>query len=141
MENVNLELPENNHAQEKTSIPHKNQFEILVLEIIVLVILIVLGIIGYWFWTKPTLNTTKQVPNNVNNNSTLVPSSSPKESATVQYIKREKILEAAKYQSNTDLEATSGEDWELDIYYFYKIRIITSLKYHRSFLSFFSIDA
>ena len=50
-------------------------------------------------------------------------------SAEIDYIPREKILQTIKYERNTDVEATSGDDWELDIYDFYKVGTITSGKY------------
>src|SRR3989344_6380348 len=52
-----------------------------------------------------------------------------KETVGISYSKREKVLETVKLQSDSDIEATSGDDWELDIYDFYKIGTITSGKY------------
>lgn len=83
---------------------------------LVLAILLI-GLVGFYYFKSQTPPSPEQTP------------SVAKEQNLAQYIKREKILETAKYQWNSDIEATSGEDWELDIYDFYKVGIITSGKY------------
>lgn len=131
MENANLELPENIHPQEKTTFLHLNQSGIFLIGVAVLVILIVLGMVGYWLWVKPSVNTAKQVQNNVNNNPTLIPSPSAKETVTVQYLKREKILETVKTPDEENITTA--------IFDFYKIGTITSGKYAGSDLILASI--
>ena len=92
-------------------------------------ILFLLSLGGYFIYkntltpNQPPVVPTPQLSDNETKKQT------EKETAGISYNRREKILETVKLQSNSDIEATSGDDWELDIYDFYKIGTITSGKY------------
>src|SRR3989338_580967 len=92
-------------------------------------ILFLLLLSGYFIYKKtlttnqPPVVSTPQVSDKETEKQT------EKETVGISYSKREKILETVKLQSDSDIEVMSGDDWELDIYDFYKIGTITSGKY------------
>ena len=93
-------------------------------------VLVAIGIGAYFSLTKRGEETTSGPISKVSPSPTTAQIVDKRESsAEIQYQDREKVFDTVKLQRNSDIEATAGEDWELDIYDFYKVGTITSGKY------------
>jgi hypothetical protein len=104
----------------------------LVVGVLLVFAILITGSVGFYYFASQKSVSQDRTGSTL---PTSLPESSPtptKEEASVQYIKRQKIFEAVKLQGGSDTVATSAEDWELDVYDFYKVGTITSGKYKDS---------
>lgn len=130
--NLNVETPQLSIPVIKLSLIERIKSKKTAVIGILLTLIIV--IIGFGFYYLNRLRTIRQYQsNNLARSESMQPTSitqSNKERVlTISYSPREKILETVKYQTGTDTEATSSEDWDLDTYDFYKVGTINSEKY------------
>jgi len=121
--------PESQVASVQSVLQQQSPKKKIIIGGIVATVLVLLSLSGYYFYksnlpqNQPPVVPTPQVSDDKTKEQT------KKETIEISYNTREKVLETIKLQSNSDMEVTSGEDWELDVYDFYKVGTITSGKY------------
>jgi hypothetical protein len=98
--------------------PRKKKF-IFISIFVLLVIFVVSGSMSYYTMSRGKTQTAQ----------TMLSPTTTTDMPSVEYIKREKYLDSVKLNHGTDVEATSGDDLEDDIYDFYKVGTVTSGKY------------
>lgn len=127
---INLTQTAESSPAFEQSAPQKQIFKKkIAISVLIAAVLFLFSLSGYFVYksnlpqNQPSFAPTPQVSDGKTKEQT------EKETAEISYNTREKVLETVKLQGNSDVEATSVQDWELDVYDFYKVGTITSGKY------------
>jgi len=120
------------HASSPTFLKILKKKKVIFVGVLLFIAVFALGSFGFLFFKN--LKTVSQKSDSYTDSTLLTPlpnytPPAAKAEASVQYIKREKILETVKIPSSTAAGTDTTEDFNVYIYDFYKIGTITSGKY------------